>query len=144
MTCLTVAVAGGTLWLDRGSNPGSFVDRATVSYRATRTSHQQLFTLNIPRLHTSPGTLNSFKNFLWGNPRISYILSRRTYRHLSTVVFLCWESFVTGEQLWLDRGWNPGHFADRVNTLPLRYLSHPVISPETFHLNPTRLHMLTS
>ena len=36
-------------------------------------------------------------------------------------VFLCWEPFVTGEQLWLDRDSNPGTFADRANTLPLSY-----------------------
>ena len=41
---------------------------------------------------------------------------------------------VTGEKLWLDRGSNPGPLADLANTLPL---SHPVISPTTFHLNST-------
>ena len=57
-------------------------------------------------LHTSPGTLNSSTNFLWGNPLCSYILPIRTYRlnHLSAVGCLCWEPFVTGEKLWLDPG----------------------------------------
>ena len=41
------------------------------------------------RLHTSPGSSNSCTNFLWGNPQISYILLRRTYRlnYLSAVLF---------------------------------------------------------
>ena len=42
--------------------------------------------------------------------------------------------------MWLDRGSNPGPFADRANTTS-ELASHPVISPTTFHLNPTRLHM---
>ena len=44
--------------------------------------------------------------------------------------------YVTGEKLWLDRGSNPGPFADLVNTtteLP----SHPVISPTILQLKPT-------
>ena len=47
------------------------------------------FHLNPTLLHISQGTLNSSTNFLWGNPRISYILPRRTYRlnHISTVGF---------------------------------------------------------
>ena len=54
-----VYVIGEKLCLNRGSNPGSFADRANIlplSYRATRLYHQQLFTLTLPgyiyfRLH---------------------------------------------------------------------------------------------
>ena len=114
-------VTGEKLWLDRGSNPRSFANRANtlpLSYRATRSYHQQSSTWTLPRLHTSPGSSNSSSNFLWGNPRISYILLRRTYRlnRFSTVFF-----YVGGEKMWLDRGSNPGSFADRANTLPLSY-----------------------
>ena len=48
---------------------------------------------------------------------------------------------VTGEKLWLDRGSNPGPFADRTNTtteLP----SHPVISPTILHLKATPVTLL--
>ena len=44
-------VTGEKLWLDRGSNAGPFADRANtlpLSYRATRSSHQQLFTWTLP------------------------------------------------------------------------------------------------
>ena len=47
-------VAGEHLWLERVSNPGPFADRANtlpLNYQATRSFHQQLFTLNMPRLH---------------------------------------------------------------------------------------------
>ena len=52
--CWEPFVTGGQLWLNRSSNPGPFADRANtlpLSYRATRSSHQQLFTWNLPRLH---------------------------------------------------------------------------------------------
>ena len=118
--CLT----GEKLWLDRGSNLGFFADRAKtlpLSYRATRL-YQQLFTLTLTGY-----TLHRAQIFLWGNPRISYILPWRTYRlnHLTTVGYLCWEPFVTGEKLWLDRSMNPGSFADRGNTLPLSLTEPP-------------------
>ena len=47
----TVNVTGEKLWLDRGSSPGPFADCANtlpLSYRVTRSSHQQLFTLTLP------------------------------------------------------------------------------------------------
>ena len=47
-------VTGEKLWLDRGSNPGPFADRANtlpLSYRATRSYHQQFSIWNLPRLH---------------------------------------------------------------------------------------------
>ena len=31
---------------------------------------------------------------------------------------LCLDLFVTGEKVWIDRGSNPGSFADRANTEP--------------------------
>ena len=42
-----VYITGENVWLDRGSNPGPFADRANtlpLSYRATRSYHQQFFT----------------------------------------------------------------------------------------------------
>ena len=49
-----VYVIGEKLWRDRGSNPVPFADRANnlpLSYRATRSYHQQFSTWNLPRLH---------------------------------------------------------------------------------------------
>ena len=49
----TKYVTGENLWLDRGSNPGPFPGRANtlpLSYRATRSYHQQFSTWNLPRL----------------------------------------------------------------------------------------------
>ena len=97
------------------------------------------FHLNTTRLHTSPGTLNSSTNFLWGNPRISYILPRRTYRlnHLATVVFLILGAICNRWKLWLD----PRAFLWLCEHSTTELTSHLVISPTTFHLNPCRLHM---
>ena len=47
-------VTAEKLWLDRGSNPGPFADRANtlpLSYRTTRSYHQPFSTWNLPRLH---------------------------------------------------------------------------------------------
>ena len=75
------------------------------------------FSLELYPFTHFPGHFKFVHEFPVGKSTISYILPRRTYRlnHLSTVGFLCWEAF----------------------ELP----SHPVISPTTFHLNPTRLHI---
>ena len=120
-----------------GSKPRAFhwpCEHSTTDLPSHPVISPTTFHLNPTWLHTYPGTLNSSTNFLRENPRISYILPQRTYRlnHLSTVGFLCWEPFATGEKLWLDRGSIPGPFADHVNTLPLSY--------QSYHHNPTRLH----
>ena len=47
--------------------------------------------------------------------------------------FLCWEPFVTGEKLWLE----PRAFCWPCKHSTTELPSHPVISPTTFHLNPT-------
>ena len=50
----STSVTGEKLWLDRGSNPGPFADPANtlpLSYRVTRSYHQQKSTWKLPRLH---------------------------------------------------------------------------------------------
>ena len=92
------------------------------------------FHLNPTRLHTSPGSSNSSTNFLWGNPRISYILPRRTYRlnHLSIVGI-----FMVGAicNRWTIVARTKG-LSLTVRTLPLSFRatrsSHQQSSPEPY------------
>ena len=97
------------------------------------------FHLNPTRLHTSLGTLNLSTNFLWGNPRISYILPWRTYRldHLSTVCFSCWEPFEKVDFFLARPGLKPRVFRWPWEHSTTELPRHPVIWPTTFHLHPT-------
>ena len=70
-------VAGEKLWLDRGSNSGSFADHANtlpLSYWATWSSYQQLFTLK-----PTPVTLSNLQYiaFMYGR----YLLKGSNSRH---------------------------------------------------------------
>ena len=126
-----------------GLEPSAF--RWPCKYSTTelpihRSSHQQLFTLNLPWLHTSPGTLNLSMTFLWGNPWIPNIVPGRTYKlnHLFTVGYLCWKPNVTGEKLWLKHSAFLSPCKHSTTELPI----HPVISPKLFTLNLPQLHIL--
>ena len=122
------------MWLDRGSNPGSFADRANtlpLSYWATRSYHQQFSTWQLPRLHTSP-------NFVWGNPRISYILLWRTYRlnHLSAVGFYV-EAISNRWKIVARPGLEPRVFHWPCEHSTTELPSQTVISPTILHLTAT-------
>ena len=65
--------------------------------------------------------LNSGAELIWFQTRMNDKLSTRLLISGSWVRVPRYEPFVTGEKLWLDRGSNPGPFADHANTLPLSY-----------------------
>ena len=119
---LSTTVTGEKLWLDQCSNPGPW------SY------HQQLFTL--------PGYILPGHGF---RPWISYFLPRRTYRlnHLTTVGYLCWEPFVTGEKTVARPGLKSRTFRWPCEHSTTELPSHPAISPTNFPLNRTPISLLS-
>ena len=104
------------------TRPGLFADLAnTTTELPSHPVNSATFHLNPTRLHTSPGTLNSSTNFLWGN-------------RLFMLGAICnrWK-------VWLE----PRAFRWPCEHSTTELPSHPVISATTFHLNPTRLHDYT-
>ena len=142
---LCTIVTGEQLGLDRGSNPWPFADRANTTTELP--SHPVIsptpFHLNPTRLHTSPGSSNSSTNFLWGNPRISYILPRRTYRlnHLSIVGLFMVGAMCNRWTIVARSGLEPRAFH-----WPCEHYHWATEPPghltNNFHLNPTRLHYI--
>ena len=102
-----------------------------LSYRATRSYHQHLFTSTLPG-YTLPRALQI-------HPRISYILPRRTYRlnHLSTVVFFMLGAICNRWKIVARPGLEPRAFCWPCEHSTTELPSHPVISTTILHLKPT-------